>query len=120
IRLFVNSSGTAINIASDYCNLSTFLPTTDGSGGTIKGGVIYARFIDPIEDGGYYGPPSKNTGFTARKKAFYNPQTGLYDRKVTLFLPITRIFKIFENNRRCVRGVKHTIRLDKNQITLNN
>ena len=100
-----------IQVSTDY--LSTILQTRF-SDGTYS--IISVRFSDPVIDGASNcSMPSKNKGFVARRDAFYNNRTGLYDREVTLYLPITRVFKLFEKNRRVFRGMKHEIRLYKNK-----
>lgn len=56
-----------------------------------------------------------NKGYYERKYRTLDNDTGTIPNKyLNLFLPIRRLFKIFDYNQHVFRGIKHTIRLYKN------
>lgn len=72
-----------------------------------------ARYIDDI---------SSNKGFINRRDKLLRKvgaAPGQYDKQINLMLPIKRLFPIFEANQHVYRGVKHTIKLYKNNSLAN-
>lgn len=98
---WLTSDGTDITFESDY--------------NVADNAVLTAGYKMPSRTN-----PGFNSGFLSRRGRLFNHTNGLYDRTITLFLPIHRLFKIFESNRKVFRGVKHTVKLYKNNINGSN
>lgn len=92
-----------------------FLPV-DGTV-LVGGEIVTVSYADEIPANYFRGIPFSNQGFLKRRNVqFYSadPAAG-YSKQFTLMLPLWKLFPIFEANRHVFRGVKHTIRLYKNQ-----
>lgn len=68
------------------------------------------------------GVPISNSGFQKRKHSQFltgisqSPAAFNYGKQFSLWLPLWKLFPIFQYNQHVFRGVKHTIRLYKQQL----
>lgn len=71
---------------------------------------ITARVMNSADKENYF-----NYGFEERNKLFRTEGTSNHDRQITIYLPLRHAFQIFKSNQTVMRGIKHTIKLDKNK-----
>ncbi len=97
----------ALNAPIEYCCIDGYTPA--------NGDPVGIAYVDEVEKNYINGRPYSNSGFNKRKfSQFYSGAN--YSKKLTLMLPLWKLFPIFESNHHVFRGVKHTIRLYKQQI----